>query len=183
VSATREASGPITVRVHVDSIMARTHPVSDHVKIQILLVEDSLHFDASNHVRIWRMVPRAIAGDSAMHFGFPITTSEHGMIATTIATTFDLAQVNHALKEKNRRALAHVHLDGGQQISEHFLAPDVMTIDPAHLGVIAMIVDGSTGEVLETHYQQVTNDVARRVGASDQESLPTVTLFAAGRAF
>jgi len=167
VSARRETPEGITVRVHVDSIMACAHPASNHVKIQILLVEDSLRFDASNHVRIWRMVPRAIAGDSATGFGFPIATSGHGMSATTIATTFDLAQVNQALKEKNRRVLAQVPLNGGEQISEHFLAPDVMTVDSTRLGVIAMIVDDTTGDVIETRYQRVMNDVARRVSAGE----------------
>jgi len=163
MSATREIPGHVTVRVRVDSVAARAHPVSDHLKVQILLVEDSLRFDAANHVRIWRMVPRAIAGDSAAGFGFPIAASGRG----TIATTFDLVQVNHALKEKNHRALMRHPLYSGQEISEHFRAPDVMTVDPAHLGVIAMIVDDTTGEVIETRYQRVTNDGARGVRAAE----------------
>jgi len=143
-------NGVVSAHVQVDSVMDSVHPL----KVQILLVEDSIHYNAYNHVRVWRMVPRAIAGDSATGFGFSIRTTD----AQTFDATFDLARVSEAVRTTNAaiRALGETKYSNPPVTPEELVHwNDVAQLDAKHLGVIVLVNDPGIGNVLETVYTAV----------------------------
>lgn len=140
----RWREGSIVVDARVDTVVSWPH----HLKVQIGLVEDSVHFQGGNHLRIWRMIPRKFAGDSANYFGFDLA------IHRTIVTTFDLAQVERAIRDKNDWIDS---ADGRPPRSpdETALRTDSYRVDRSHLYVMAFIQDALTGEVLHTVVEKV----------------------------
>jgi len=135
------ANGQIAVTAHLDSVAARSHPL----KMHIVLVEDSLHFQGENHLRIWRMIPRRFAGDSATRFGFQVPSTRRG----TFTTTFNLATIERELAQKN----AWIDRKDGREPRsplEQALRTAATHLDPAHLSVLVFVHDDVTGEVLHT---------------------------------
>ena len=148
----------IHARVAVDSARAgrgRRRPT--HLAVRVFLVEDSLRYVGSNRVRVHRYVMRAFSGSPAHDFGFPLPAAS----GTVPNVTFDLARIRHQLRVANERyrkwenaQIAGVGDAGG--VSHDAIAPypeTVYTLNPAHLGVVALVQDDVTGRVLQSAYQ------------------------------
>jgi hypothetical protein len=150
-ASARMDHGRIMVAVQIDTMAVWLHPL----KLQIVLVEDSLHFEGGNGLRIWRMVPRQFAGDSASGFGFVIPTVHRG----TFTAAFDLARIQHELRQKNEWIDRHDDRPISRDPNEIAVRDAAYVIHPARLSVLAFVHDAVTGEVLHTIVQPVSVDL------------------------
>lgn len=139
--------GHVAATVRLDSVVAWPRPL----KLQIVLVEDSLHFQGGNYLRIWRMVPRQFAGDSTRGFGFVVPPEHRG----TFAAMFDLAHITRELQRKNEWIDRHDARPPLQNPDEIAVRAAAYVLHPTHLSVLVFVHDATTGEVLHTIMQRV----------------------------
>ncbi len=160
------AGNLVHVRVVVDSARAgRGRRGPTRLAVRVFLVEDSLRYVGSNRVRVHRYVMRAFSGTSAHDFGFPPPATG----GTVPNVTFDLARVRQQLRVANERyrkwenaQIAGVSGAGGG--SHDAIAPypeTVYMLNPAHLGVVALVQDDVTGRVLQSVYQPLYRPVVQ----------------------
>ncbi len=153
-------AGRVRTTVVVDSIKPpQGQPGPTRLAVRVFLVEDSLRYVGQNHVRVHRCVVRAFSGSAVHDFGFPIP-SRGGTVSDV---TFDLVHVRQQLRVTNEgyRTWENDQIgarDDTANARQWLLPPypdAVYTLNPAHLGVVAIVQDDATGRVLQSVYQPV----------------------------
>jgi len=136
-------NGVVSVAVDVSKV-AKTGKPDQTVRLQVALVETSVHYTGENGVRFHPMVVRSLASEEKGKLGYAVTPGKNDKFACT----FDVAKIV---------ADAKTHLDemeGGSsaRFGKFQFIQRMNGIDASKLRVVAFVQDEQTREILQAAF-------------------------------